>query len=380
MSADLLAPVAERLTAPGDGAHRPPAAVLGVAEGDGTHVAASGLADLDRREPVTVSHAFDLASVSKVLTTLTVRRMIDSGALSEDTELGAILGRRSGVAAGATLDDLLRHRSGLAEWRPLYLEPGFSADPVATALAQPARYARGEGRQYSDLGMQALGAVVAEVGGAGLAQTVREVLLEPLGITTITPGAPAPGAPVASGPDGDAIEREMVRSGVPYPVSADGDGFAWRTHTLRGEVADGNAFHAFGGVAGHAGWFSDAAGLLRIAEVIADPRAHGFAAATERAFATALDDGQGQGLQQFRLRWRGRERLFLGHPGFTGTFVAAAPAVDGMPAVRTVLLTNRLHGRPAPGRDRLTATDALWREAIASAEALLHPTPTGVAP
>ncbi|QEW01946.1 serine hydrolase domain-containing protein [Microbacterium lushaniae] len=368
------------VTAPRAEGHAPPGAVFAVVEDGRTDVSASGVADVETGAPMTVAHAFDLASVSKTLTTLTVRRLIHLGALADDTTLGAILGARAGGAAEVTIDDLLRHRAGLREWWPLYLAPEAVADPVAGALSLAPRYPRGAGRHYSDLGMQALGAVIAQVTGSDFAAAVRQVLLDPLAAASVSPGGPVAGTPVAAGPDGDAIEREMVRSGVPYPVDVDAAGFPWRSGILRGEIADGNAFHAFGGAAGHAGWFGDAEGMLRIAAAIAAPEAWGLGVASGAAFRTAVDAGQGQGLLHYRVRWRGRERLFLGHSGFTGTLVAAAPASDGQPAVLTVLLTNRLHGRPAPRREHLVPVDLLWREAISRADALLHPSTTGATP
>lgn len=380
MSDTLLAPAVTCVTAPRTEGHAPTGAVFAVVEDGRTDIVASGIADLGTGAPMTVGHAFDLASVSKTLTTLAVRRLIHLGALAEDTPVGSILGVRAGVAAEATIDDLLRHRAGLREWWPLYLLPEAEEDPVAAALSLAPRYPRGAGRHYSDLGMQALGAVIAHVTGSAFAEAVRQVLLDPLSAATVSPGAPAAGMPVVAGPDGDAIEREMVRSGVPYPVDVDPAGFAWRSGILRGEIADGNAFHAFGGAAGHAGWFGDADGMLRIAAAIAAPQAWGLGAASAAAFRAAVDAGQGQGLLHYRMRWRGTDRLFLSHNGFTGALVAASPATDDQPEVLTVLLTNRLHGRPAPGRDRLVPVDLLWREAMSRADALLHPSTTGATP
>ena len=45
----------------------------------------------------------------------------------------------------------------------------------------------------------------------------------------------------------------------PYPMAGDPSEFAgWRDYTLVGEVNDGNVFHCFAGVTGHAGLFSTA--------------------------------------------------------------------------------------------------------------------------
>ena len=379
-SADVLGPVAEAVVAPRATTHAPPGAAVAVEEGGVRHVAARGVADLDTGEALTARHAHDLASVSKTLTLLALRRLFADGALAESDPLARLLGSRAGRHGEVTLDELLRHRGGLAPWWPLYLVPGFRDDPVATALARPAHSARGAVRAYSDLGLQALGGVIAAATALPFADAVRTLVLDPLGATTVTPGRPSPGMPAVSGPDGDAIEREMVRSGDPYPVDADADAFAWRTETVRGVAADGNAFHAFGGAAGHAGWFSDVDGLLRVAGALAAPERLGLGERTASALATTLDPGQGQGVRVYRLRWRGEDRVFLGHPGFTGMFVAAAPATSAAPEVLAVLLTNRLHGRPAPGRDRLVATEQLWLETMAHADAALHPTMTGERP
>ncbi|WP_157983809.1 serine hydrolase domain-containing protein [Nesterenkonia muleiensis] len=365
------------------GQHQPPGAVLVVIEGDQRFVSVTGLADIETAEPMTEAHFHDLASVSKVLTTLTLQRLFSDGAAAPGDPLSRFL-PEAGTHGEATLDDLLRHRAGFREWWPLYLMP--HEDPVAAALSLDPRYPRGRGRHYSDLGMQAVGAVISRITGLGFAEAVIELLLEPLGVETVTPGSPPPGAPVTSGQYGDAIERDMVTTSTPHPVDAGtqtaAERFPWRRHLIRGEIGDCNAFHAFGTAAGHAGWFADAAGLLRIAEVLANPQKAGIRAETSASLSTekdqvAHDQGQGQGVRTYRMQWRGQQRVFLGHPGFTGTFIAAAPAVGEYAQVLSVLLTNRLHGSPVPGRAHLMPVDTMWRTAMAGVHASFHPSRTG---
>jgi CubicO group peptidase (beta-lactamase class C family) len=372
VAADLLVPI--------DGRTPPAGVVLAVADGERVHVGAAGVADLDAGALVGPRHVQDVASVSKVLTTLAVLALVGRGELTLDSTLHRLLGDRAGVHGATTVEDLLRHRAGLLPWWPLYLEPDAAADPVAHALALPPLRGRDEERTYSDLGMQILGDVVARVAGLPFAAAVTDLVLRPLGATGVTPGAPAEGRPVLAGPDGDAIERDMVRSGVPYPVDRTDEGFAWRTHRIVAEPADGNAFHAFRGAAGHAGWFADVDGLLRIAAAIADPTIVGGDPAGAAALSTTVDPGQGLGLRRYEVRWQGRDRVLLGHPGFTGAFVGATPADDDAPPVRIALLANRLHGRPAPGRDALTDTDILWRTALDAADTIIDPNPSGDRP
>ena len=380
MNADILAPVAASIIEARLPKHAPPSAVFAVSEGGKSYVSAAGIADLDLGSASTRDHSFDLASVSKLLTTLALARMVAAGDLDTGDRIGHILGSRAGVHAEVTIDQLLRHRAGLAEWHPVYLLPNVHEDPVRATLSVAPRYKRDSGHHYSDLGFQILGDIVSHVSGVRFDETVRQLVLKPLRARTVTAFRSGDGAPAAAGPDGDAIEREMVRSGIPYPVDADEKGFPWRLDTLRGTIADGNAFHAFGAAAGHAGWFSDAAGALAIAAALGNPERIGATSAATVAMAAEIDPGQGAGTRTYRLRWRGVERLFLGHPGFTGTFIAASPATDSEPEVLAVMLSNRLHGRPAPSRHDLSPVEDRWRDAMVLADRILNQPTMGERP
>ena len=79
----------------------------------------------------------------------------------------------------------------------------------------------------------------------------------------------APDLRVVATSPGDGYERRMVDTGSPYPVTVDSRDFdGWRTRTLVGEANDGNCWHAFGGVAGHAGLFTTVPDLLRFGRAL----------------------------------------------------------------------------------------------------------------
>ncbi|MFD5599035.1 serine hydrolase domain-containing protein [Leucobacter sp. NPDC058333] len=361
----------------------PPAAILAIAEGEHSHATAFGAAELGAAElgaePATAAHVHDLASVSKLLTVLALHVLFARGELHPTDSLGSLLGRSAATHGDATLDDTLRHRGGFAPWLPLYLLPD-TADPLATSLAVPAANAPGTAHRYSDLGMQALGGVIARATSLPFADAVRELVLDPLSVSSITAGGAPAGRAVLAGQTGDDIEREMVRSDVPYRVDVADSGFAWRTSVLQGEIGDGNAHHVFGGAAGHAGWFGDVAGLLRLADGLAHPECLGLTDDSRAALWHELDPGQGSGVRIFTADWNGRARRFIGHGGFTGGCVAASTAVDGEPALRVAILTNRLHRVPATRvRSRPTA-EALWQRAMRTADHTLHPVENGIHP
>lgn len=351
-----------------DAPHPPPGAVVALSIGDSSGAAAVGITDLATGERMTRATVHDLASVSKLLTTTALLRLVDAGAISLDTTVGELLG--DGPIADRTVRQLLEHRGGLAPWWPLYLDPAAADDPIGAVLARASEAAADTARVYSDLGFLVLGALVARAGGAPFADVVRREVLGPLGLTGVTPGPTTEAAHAAASADGDAIERSMVEDGVPYPVPFGVEGFAWRTETLRGAVNDGNAFHAVGGPAGHAGWFATVDDMLTLGRALAaDPGEHGLwsRATRDRFLAVSADPAQALGFRCYPAGVIHPTRTLWGHPGFTGTALAFAPADEVYEPLALALAANRLHGRPAPTRDRLAPTELLLSAATRAA-------------
>lgn len=325
----------------------------------------------------------DLASVTKIVaTTAALMTLVSRRALSVDDPVTRYLPGFSGGGKDAvTLRDLLQHRGGLWEWQPVYvalaaLRAGPPRDAVSSDQAAalrmveqlPLRYGPHTGRHYSDLGFMLLGAVIAAVAGASLDRAVAELVTGPLGMDATSFGHPdswpAGGADVATSAIGDDIERAMVATGDPYPVSWPPDVFTdWRTGPIVGEVNDGNAFHAFGGVAGHAGLFSTLDDLLTFATAVAHPeQAAPWHPEVVAEFAAAGPDAeQALGFRRYPVTIDGREEVVVGHPGFVGCAVGCIP--DGDLAV--ALASNRLLGDPP-----LPTTTDLWLAALDDAVAL----------
>lgn len=374
-SQEPLALAIDGIRAPGAG-QPPPAACLAVATQAGRAVACAGAAvefgdqgPLDPPLPLTPATAVDLGSVTKVLaTTSALMALVDDGALQLDDRLADLLPAAvDAPAADATVASLLEHRAGLWEWWPLYLTARTSAEALATALALPLRHRSGSGRHYSDLGFVLLGAVVAEVTGRALADAVADLVIAPYGLPATRYARPVPGSPVAASSRGDRIEREMVTTGRPYPVTGDADSFpGWREHVLVGEVNDGNAFHAFGGVSGHAGLFSSVDDLLAAGQVwLSALSGDGpvSAATAAQFFRPGADPGQALGFRRWRSAVDGCEVDVVGHTGFPGTAVGVVPEHGAA----VVLATNRLHVDGPP-----RATEDMWRDALAAAHRSLH--------
>jgi CubicO group peptidase (beta-lactamase class C family) len=313
---------------------------------------------------MTWSARTDAGSVTKILaTTAALMTLVDAGELAVDDDAERYLPYLAG--RGVSVRDLLEHRAGLWEWWPLYVSGALGPDAIAAAAALPPRYPVGAARHYSDLGFIMLGDLVARIAGEPLTDAVPRLALVPFGLTETRYATPVDGGPVLASSAGDAIEIRMIETGEPYPVAAHLRDFpSWRTHELVGEVNDGNAFHAFGGAAGHAGLFTTARDLLAFADgMMSALDGEGpVRAETARSFTTAgADPGQALG---FRI-WRDEAAAVdaIGHSGFPGVAFGVLPDVHASVA----MITNRLHAPGVPDRFAPRGTEPMWRAARAAA-------------
>ena len=219
------------------------------------------------------STMFDLASVTKVMaTTFAIMLLADRG----QVDVGAPVSRYLPDFRGARLDSitvrhLLTHSSGLVQWQPLYYHAANSAQTYAVIRDMPLGWGVGDARHYSDLGFMLLGYIIERVSGRPLDRLLEESLYRPLGLRSTTFKPKAHGfTQFAATEQGNVYERHMVYdSTFGYLYKDDPTAWnGWRQYVLVGEVDDGNAFYANGGVAGHAGLFSTAVDLRVLLDLL----------------------------------------------------------------------------------------------------------------
>ena len=137
----------------------------------------------------------------------------------------------------------------------------------------------------------------------------------------------------------NGYERHMVYD-TTFGYRYDGDPGSWdgwRKYTLVGEVNDGNAWYANGGVAGHAGLFSTAADLRVLLDLLINGGEYGG-----RRYIGAEVVGQFLTVDRFQnyLGWmkpRGMPEDSFAHSGFTGTYVLGVPS----DRLSIIIVTNR---------------------------------------
>ena len=292
--------------------------------------------------PMTQDTIFDLASLTKsVGTGLLALRLTTKGQL----DLGARLDRHFGGPideAKRRIDvrALLCHRAGFPAWRPFYRSHPPGACPVDAAeviqriLAEPLEGVPGGQEIYSDLGYILLGRILEESSELALDELFRNEIGAPLGLDRTGFRGIRAGAGAVSPPA--------------EPVAATED-CPWRGRVLVGEVHDENGW-ALGGAAGHAGLFSTARDVDRVAGEIF----RGLEGASEilteqglRAFFRRQGTAPGE---SWALGWDTPSEQgsctgsryspnSVGHNGFTGTSLW----IDLDRRISVVLLTNRVH-------------------------------------
>lgn len=279
-------------------------------------------------QPLTEDTLFDLASLSKLIsTTVIALRLIENGQLSLDATLGDFFSD-CGEKSGITVKQLLTHTSGLPSFLRLW-KMGIPPERVHRAiLSHPLSAAPGKQVIYSCMGYILLGRILESVCGISLDRIAKKEIFQPLGMHQ-TGYRPTPSANCVT------TERD--------PESGD---------YIRGAVHDENA-RFMGGVSGNAGVFSTLEDMILFAGELSCGCPHLLRPETFTAAVTdhtpGLEQARGLGFQLYRGgNFLAGDRMSIGsygHSGFTGTSLY----VDRRSGIYCLLLTNRVHfGRETP--------------------------------
>ncbi|MEO1287644.1 MAG: serine hydrolase domain-containing protein [Chloroflexota bacterium] len=325
-----------------------------------------GYLDTDAQAyPVTTSHYFDLASVTKLYTTVALLTLMTRDNLALDTPLVDIIpefGNNSPRSidggqdphskqrqdvhpeyagqmvdpAQVTIFHLLTHMSGLPPWRDVYTiapapVPPTEEDPISQserwrlAVERLCSYAfvapPDTGVRYSDIGLMLLGEVVARLYGQSLDRAIADLV----------------SSDVIFNPVKNGISQAQT-----IPTEIDD---IWRKRRIWGEVHDENAC-GVGGVAGHAGLFANAQMVAEFGQrwlardyTIADNL---YKEATTLQAQTG-NEVRGLGWMLRSVNNSSSGDFFsadsYGHTGFTGTSLW----IDPQRQLVVALLTNRVY-------------------------------------
>lgn len=246
---------------------------------------------------------FDLASLTKPWVGTLALVLEESGRLPLATRVGDVIGGVPQRLATLSLEQLLRHRSGLAPWLPLYeLSDGLE---LLELLGQEKWHGR-EMETYSDLNYIAYGRVAEVNEGESLATLLERHVTGPLEAARVSlPHGDDLPSPLDSRREVElAAELGLSIATLPPPTS--------------GQVQDGNARY-LGGVPGHAGLFGDVGGLYALLR--AWLRSGVLVSEEIKARALGGEGDYAVGWQHARAAnaiGASFDEAALGHVGFTG--------------------------------------------------------------
>jgi len=349
-----------------DSGAAPGMVVLAAKNGKVIYHQAFGHTNTDRTTPMTNDMVFDLASVTKIsATTVGIMKLYEEGKIDLNKTLGDYLSWTKGTdKAPLKLVDILLHQAGLNPFIPFYREvidtttglpfpqyftqtqtPQYSyrvaeniylrndwqdtmfSRILSSKLSEQGKYV------YSDNDFIFLGKIIEAVSGMSLDNYVRKTFYEPLGMTT-TMYKPRESMPLSSL--------------VPTEVETH-----FRRQQMHGDVHDEGAA-MFGGVAGHAGLFSNAYDLAKLYQLLLNGgELNGIRLLTKATIDkfTAYNSNisrRGLGFDKPEKDNATRKEPYpslsaspatFGHTGFTGTCVWVDPAQQ----LVYIFLSNRVN-------------------------------------
>ncbi|WP_210592931.1 serine hydrolase domain-containing protein [Streptomyces sp. GESEQ-35] len=282
--------------------------------------------------PMAEDTVFDLASVSKLFTSILAVQQIERGALELEAKVASYLPEFG--AAGKqdiTIRQLLTHTSGFRPWIPLYSAPTYE-EKLQLIWDEAPLNPPGTTYLYSDLNLISLQLVLEHLTDRTLDTLLREEITAPLGMHRTRYNPPASWKPKIAA-------TEDARK----PWSGLDRGLVW------GEVHDENAF-SLGGVAGHAGVFSNAWDLAVLGRTLLNGGDYGRARILRPESVELMftdfntdfpGDEHGLGFELYQHWYMGAMATprTAGHTGFTGTSLVLDPTTDSF----LVVLGNSVH-------------------------------------
>jgi CubicO group peptidase (beta-lactamase class C family) len=296
---------------------------LKYADGSGTELPA------DQQIPMRTDTIFDLASVSKLFTSIVVLQQVEAGKISLDAPIATYVPEFAENGKEAiTVRQALTHTTGLPAWLPLWSAQPDPASRLHMALTAKPTSVPGTKYLYSDLNLISLGEVASRVSGKSLDKLVADGITKPLQMRD-----------TGYNPD----PKKKPRIAATEYQTAPPRGMVW------GSVHDENAW-SLGGVAGHAGVFSTADDLAVLAQTFLNGGSYRGARILKESSVTAMITNFNQNFpgNDHGLGFELNQRWYMsglsgprtaGHTGYTGTSIV----IDFDSRSFAILLTNRVH-------------------------------------
>lgn len=174
----------------------PGGAIVIMEKGKIVYERAGGLADMEKRTPITPSTVFRMGSITKQFAAAVIMQLVDERKLSLDDRVSKFIPGYPQPGGSATVRQLLNHTSGI---QPYTSVPGFMTESnisrphstsqmIAAFKDLPPVTPPGEAWAYNNSGYILIGAIIEKVTGQSWHEVVQERFATPLNLPTIRYG------------------------------------------------------------------------------------------------------------------------------------------------------------------------------------------------
>ncbi len=307
-----------------------------------------------KRKVVSKGNIFDLASITKVIsTTSALMNLIEDEKLNLDDKVvryvPEFIGKQKKYfeqKRNTTIRNLITHTGGLPPFKQYFKMGGTYQSRLDSVFNTEPVIGLNDSTIYSDIGLIVLGKVVESVAKKSLSSYVDSVIFSPLGMSSTFYNPPL----------------SKLNRVIPTENSI------FHKKLIKGFVHDENAF-SLNGVAGHAGLFSTAKDLAIFSQMMLNGGRYGwkriFNENTIKEFTSKSNDTTGS---SYGLGWdtpsgKASGGIYLsdqsfGHTGYTGTSIW----IDTENQMFVILLTNAVH----PNRSYKKKSYFDWRQRLHS--------------
>lgn len=177
---------------PWTGKTTPGCAVAVVQKGKVTHAKGYGMADLERKVPITPSTLFDIGSTSKQFTAANILMLAAEGKLALDDDIRKYLPELPALTKKpVTIRHLVHHTGGLRDYMPLLMARGKRTEDVTTSKETVAALARQKGVdfepgakfEYSNTGYFLLAQIAERADKRSMREQIAARIFKPSGMT-----------------------------------------------------------------------------------------------------------------------------------------------------------------------------------------------------
>ncbi|KAJ2993872.1 hypothetical protein NUW58_g1710 [Xylaria curta] len=297
------------------------------------------------REDASIDTIYDIASLTKLYTTVAGLRCIDQGLITLNDAVGTYLPTfGANGKEEITILQLMTHTSGLAAdpkvglWMPQY--PTYESR-VREILNEKLQNTPGSAYLYSDINFMVLMLVIEKVAGKRFDDVIYDYTsMMGMNDTFFNRGN-------IEGPEHPLYHRSAAEE---FQIAVLGELVPHRPQPVRGTVHDENAW-SLNGVSGHAGLFSTVLDTARFCQMILNNGTYGSKRVLSKEsvdliftnfnarFGAGAYHGVGFELNQYYTAGPMANLLSASHTGYTGTSVVIDRASDTL----FLHFANRVH-------------------------------------